>query len=57
MRSWELKVTSKGESVVCVPILATVRRKLFYFAGTYLNHPNFFISYYFRIRTKHCARM
>ena len=36
MRSWELRVTGKGESVVCVLILATVRRKLFYFAGTFL---------------------
>ena len=41
MRSWELRVTGKGERVVCVLILATVRRKLFYFAGTFLNHPNF----------------
>ena len=41
MRSWELKVIGKGESVACFLILATARRKLFYFAGTFLNYSNF----------------
>ena len=36
--------------------LATVRRKLFYFVGTFLKYPNF-LFHFFRIRTKISASM